>query len=240
MEHLKTPHSLQKAKRTVLRVAALLMALCFVLPYTSPAMQVSAAGESSSKAANKAGNTATLGESVSGKGESCTNTYLVRFTTGVNSGQLVRYIAIRYVDTKGISRAEIILPHNQPKKSTIERAMKNGNAKKNLATVDDTIAYTVDIEAEKNADALRANTTDEILLTPHYPVKEIVSLDVYEQYGSKGWTCAGIDIYQVDWLHGLEMMGYYSSNLYVDFSGKSIFPSFVICCSNLAIFKSLP
>ena len=217
-----TQHPLQNTMRAALRVIALLLCLCFVLSMT-PALSVSAAGESSSKATNKAGNQAMLGESVSGKGVSCTNTYLVRFTTGVNSGALVRYIAIRYVDSKGVSRAEIILPHDQPKKSTIERAMKNGSAQKHLDTVDDAIAYTVDIEAEKNADALRANTTDEILITPHYQVKEIVSMDVYEQYGNKGWTCAGIDIYKVEWLHGMEMMGYYSNSLYVDFSGKCIF-----------------
>ncbi len=223
MEHLKTPHSLQKAKRTVLRVTALLMALCFVLPFTTPGVRASAAGESSSKAASPA--KASESASSATGGEACTNTFLLRASTGATAGDAVRYFAVRYLDGNNIARVEYVLPHGDAKRKTMERVLQASALEKRLNAVDNAIGYTLDLEEVKMAGALRSNTDDEFLFTPHFTVKQITAVDVYQQYksGRKGWTCTGLSVYKVNTLYGMSMMGYYSSNLFLEFDGNVLF-----------------
>lgn len=217
MERFVTQHSLQKAKRTVGRFVALLLVLCFVMPYIAPALPAAAAGGSSSKATGEATKSTT--------GETCTNTYLLRVSTGVNAGTAVKYFAVRYVDTNNIARVEYVLPHGDARQKTLERGLQNSALRKRLNSVDDSIGYTLDLDELKKADALRSNTDDEFLFTPHFTVKQINAVDVYQQCksGVKGWTCNGLSVYQVTKLYGMDMMGYYSSNLFLDFEGKVLY-----------------
>ena len=222
MEHFATQHSLQKAKRTVGRFVALLLVLCFVMPYVAPALPAAAAGESSSKAANSVTSTPSKATAT---GEACNNTYLLRVSTGANAGTAVKYFAVRYVDSNDVARVEYVLPHGDARKKTLERGLKNSALEKRLNTVENSVGYTLDLDEFKKADALRSNTDDEFLFTPHFTVKEITAVDVYQQYksGIKGWTCTGLSIYQVTKLYGMDMMGYYSSNLFLDFEGKVLY-----------------
>ena len=222
MENLRTQHSLQQAKRTVGRLVALLLILCFVMPYVAPAMPAAAAGESSGKAANSA----KVGESeTSSGGVVCNDTFLLRVSTGVNAGTAVKYFAVRYVDANNVSRVEYVLPHGDSRQKTLERGLALSNLKNRLNTVDSAIGYSIDLDEIQEKDALQPYSDDEILFYPHFSVKEITAVDVYQQYkkGCKGWTCAGMSLYRVDKLYGINMMGYYSSNLYLDFEGRALY-----------------
>ncbi len=219
MEHSTTRHSLQKAKRTVWRFTALLLILCFVMPYIAPALPASAANEGISKSSG--------GVSVaSQEGKACENTYLLRVSTGVNGGADVSYFAVHYKDKGGVSRVEFVSPNSHPKESTYELAMSVSGLEKRLSNVENYTGYTVDIDNLMSSNMLMPNSTDEILFTPHYTVDSITSVDVHEHYSStykKGWTCKGISIYKVETLYGLQMIGYYSTSLFIDFSGKAIY-----------------
>ena len=156
--------------------------------------------------------------------------YLLRVDTGLSAGVNVKYLGVRFKDRDGVEHTEFILPHEGDLAESYARAEKNdvlsGKTYQNRLSRVKTVTKYSPIGYEK-LDGLRSNSMDSYLFSPHYEVDTLLGVDVFLRYpmsgeNTKGWTCSGIYLYEVEELYGLGMVGYYSNDYYIRFSGTML------------------
>lgn len=151
------------------------------------------------------------------------NTFLLRVDTGIDPGDQVQYIAIRYEDNKGISRSHFIFPHEGSEAEGLAIAKAVGSVDSRIELVKELTGYSP--ESMDDLSSLASYSHDEFLFTPYFPFEKLLSIDVYQTYesGAKGWTCANMEFFQVFNLYGVGMSGYYSSDYFIDFEGELLY-----------------
>ena len=153
------------------------------------------------------------------------NYYVLSVETGATPGTDVLYFAIRYKDTTNRVRTDFIFPHEGAKAdgfSEVDKLMAQaGNvspANRKAKTMQDIYAVNTEGYLAKAAKALEANTIDEFFFTTNFKIKSIEGIDVCSAKGSN-WYCESIGMYSVDRLKGIDMIGYYSNQYFIDFEG---------------------
>ena len=148
------------------------------------------------------------------------NTYLMRVQTGVNSGESIEYLAIRYLDDAGKVRVHFLFPQDGSYTESCTEAVKAGGYRNKSDMVSRAAHYVS--KGGNRTTGLARYSCDEYIFTPMYPFRELVSVDVYAHYteSARPWVCEGIELFRLDTLYGVGMSGYFSDDTYVDFSGK--------------------
>lgn len=151
------------------------------------------------------------------------NTYLLRVDTGIDPGDQVQYIAIRYEDDRGIPRTHFLFPHEGSEADGLAIAEAAGSVSSRVELVKKVTGYSP--EGMDALSSLKSDSHDEFLFSPYFPFKKLLSVDVYQTYeaGAKGWTCAGMEFFKVTSLYGVGMSGYYSSDYFIDFDGELLY-----------------
>lgn len=184
------------------RMISLCLCLCFVVPFFVSTIQATA------KEAAAASN----------------NMFLLSTDTGINPGIYVQYIAVRYEDSSGMTRSEFIFPQNGSIQDSYRLASNVHSVDGRLDIVETATHYSPIPMEEK--ECLQTYSHDDFLFVPHYTLKKVLSVDIYQNYDEnskadlKGWSCTGLSIFEVKTLYGLKMYGYYSSDYFVEFDGK--------------------
>ena len=151
--------------------------------------------------------------------------YLLRVDTGTLSGENVLYLGVHFKDDAGTEHTEFIFPHEGDLSYSYQLAASSAEDTLGgrLKNVNRTSKYTV--TGYDDRDGLQTDSTDMYLFSPHFKIAELLDVDVFLRYpmnsaNTKGWTCNGIFLFDVDDLYGLGMAGYYSDDFYIQFSGK--------------------
>lgn len=158
-------------------------------------------------------------------GTAVSNTYLLSVSTGIVPGDTVQYFGVRYRDNAGTERTEYIFVNG-----TGSLQYNDG-----LGLKTDWTMFTAGEEltmgslfnyyfADDSGKPLRPYTTDQFLFSPYYGLKSVVGIDVYMVRDSSGkvkneWSCADLQVYQVDTVYGVDMIGYLSQDRFLNFDG---------------------
>ena len=208
MTYKKNVKGINKASRFVaLAVCLLLLLPLFPLP------QISADNES------------TNGNSLSSK------TYMLTVSSGIVPGDIVSYFNIRYIDTNGVTRSQIVVPDDETVwelYSSVQRSskLKDSNIPEmfelnEFPTYNDSVSF-------EGRSILRANSTEQFVFKTIFPIQKVESVDAYLKYKEPSgsykneWTLKDFAVYEVYSLGKLDSLGYFSYDYYVDFKGKLI------------------
>lgn len=155
--------------------------------------------------------------------------YVMTVETGVTPGTDVLYFTVRYVDDNNDVRTDFIFPNAGALKEgyeLVEKLMTEAGLVSPAARKRSLMKSEMNVETPdilKGVDkSLQSNTVDEFFFATNYPMKEVVGIDVCVAAGKKSWYCGDISVYRVNYLRGIDMIGYYSSQYFIDFDGTMI------------------
>lgn len=153
--------------------------------------------------------------------------YILAVQTGSTAGDDVEYFAIRYIDENNQKRTEFVFPHVGAREAgynQVETLMKSKGYTSPAVTKEELVKKTYGVyhETQRSTQELLPNTIDEYFFTPLYTMASIDSIEVCASAGEHRWFCAGISLYRVDKLRGVDMMGYYSDERFIDFVGVTL------------------
>lgn len=158
------------------------------------------------------------------------NTYVLRVVTGDASTDDIQFFNVRYKDSSGITRAQLIFPTRDDLASGYKKAVQDlaaggitASAKSALDSLavwgyEETTNYT-------NVTALESNRVNEFYFKPRYSLRSVESIDVFARYNAKAknlWTCQFMGVYRVERLYDLAMTGHFSDQLYFSFYGSCL------------------
>ena len=156
--------------------------------------------------------------------------YLLRVQTGLEPGTNVLYFGVRYIDVDGIERTQFIYPEDAADAYKLAGGVDEVNARVDL--VKNLTGYTfADVGSDRFTEqkkGLEKRSTDYFVFEPLHAFRELVGIDVFMNYtpdqkdktAKQSWNCEGMYFYHVDEFYGLDMTGYYSSQMYISFRGQ--------------------
>ncbi len=159
-------------------------------------------------------------------GKAVTNTYIFEVSCGTRQGggtaDNVLYFIISYTSKDRQKRTVVLAPHEDALTDGFAEAEAQGNRDQRRADVKEYFGYsTADLKTKA---ALGSLATDQYMFTTPDAIDSIDQVQVFgrrdEDHGN--WSCQGMRIYRVDTLYGLEMVGWYSDQGYIDFDGALI------------------
>ena len=159
-------------------------------------------------------------------GKAVTNTYIFEVSCGTRQGggtaDNVLYFIISYTSRDNQKRTVVLVPHEDALTDGFAEAEAQGNRDQRRADVKKYFGYsTADLDTKE---ALGSLATDQYMFTTPDAIGSIDQIQVFgrrdEDHGN--WSCQGMRIYRVDTLYGLEMVGWYSDQGYIDFDGALI------------------
>ena len=149
-------------------------------------------------------------------------TYILEIATGKVAGEHIEFFRIVYETDEGDTRTQYIFPTEDSLHSGYRMAANAGTPKTVLDWVSSVVGY--DTADPLHAESLQSFHTDQFLFTADGTIARVTEIQAFmRQDGNSGkneWTCTGLRLYQVETLCGLQRYGYYSSDCYIDFSGK--------------------
>ena len=159
-------------------------------------------------------------------GKAVENTYIFEVSCGTRRGgdsaDNVLYFIISYKSADGQKRTLVLAPHEDAVSKGYKMAEEQGNRNDRRDKVTEVFGCTVpDLETKK---ALGSLATDQYMFTTPEAILSIDQIQIFGKHNEEhgDWSCQGMRIYQVDTLYGLEMVGWYSDQGYIDFDGKVI------------------
>ncbi len=217
-------------KRLTVRLAA---ALLCVLTLLSVVVPISAAGGTQETTARNA-----LLPDLNRKGKDVSDQtfYILSVSTGVQAGDAVSYISVRYQDTEGTYHTEYLFPNED----SGEQGFKLLESYADVLYADRTRSVRkMSGYGKSSADPFRASvfsgylnglpsySTSQFVFRTLLPIARVVGIDVFLRYDTAGglngeWSGEDIRLYHVRTLYGLETSGFYSFGLYVDFDGEQL------------------
>ena len=165
-------------------------------------------------------------EKPASSGKAMTNTYIFEVSCGTRQGggtaDNVLYFIISYTSKDQQKRTVVLVPHEDAVTDGFIEAEAQGNRDQRRADVKKYFGYsTAELDTKE---ALGSLATDQYMFTTPDAIGSIDQIQVFgrrdEDHGN--WSCQGMRIYRVDTLYGLEMVGWYSDQGYIDFDGALI------------------
>ncbi len=151
--------------------------------------------------------------------------YVLEVSSGTRDGggyaENVLYFAVHYTDVNGTKRSAILMPGEDALTNSFEYAGRD-HLDEIRGMVKDVFSATVpDISSLK---ALGSVSSDQIVFTSP---EKIASIDQIQIFGkrtqsSSDWACQGMRILEVDDMKGTRMYGWFSKDVYIDYSGTVI------------------
>ena len=159
-------------------------------------------------------------------GKSMTNTYIFEVSCGTRQGggtaDNVLYFIISYTSKDKQKLTAVLAPHQDALSDGFAEAEAQGNRNQRRADVKKNFGYSTVELGQK--EALGSLATDQYMFTTPDAIDSIDQIQVFgrrdEDHGN--WSCQGMRIYRADTLYGLEMVGWYSDQGYIDFDGVLI------------------
>ncbi len=151
-------------------------------------------------------------------------TYILEISSGTRNGggaaENVVYFAVYYTTTDGFSHTAILCPTVDAMTESLSMAESAGSRTSRKELVKSTFGYTNQPFTEQKA--LGSVRTDQLVFRA---VGEVRSFDRIQVFGKKTasesvWTCQGMRIHEVSRFYGLEMVGWFSNDYFIDFAGK--------------------
>ncbi len=215
----------------LLRVTALLVCALMVLPLLPlPSIQPSVSADSHYY--------------TNGKG---VYYYMLEISSGINGGDIADYVAIKYTDTSGQKRTSIVKTDYKSYKKACDRAGYNedygllctgysagdycNRCKNFYSEFKASPMPIIDRQYVLNGGrALKENSTAQFFFETCFQIDSIQSFDIYLKYiddakekGIKNeWTLKNIAVYELDTIGETRMMGGFSYDNYIPYSGKII------------------
>ena len=164
-----------------------------------------------------------LSGSTVSEGKKVENTYILEVNNGTRQGggvaDNVLYFIIGYTTVDGVERTTVLLPNGDAQSSGFEIASAQGNREDRIRDVSRYFGYGV--TPLDSRPALGSMETNQFLFTTP---AQVLSIDKIQIFGKRNpdrgdWSCQGMRIYQVDTLYGLEMVGWFSDQGFIDFDG---------------------
>ena len=154
-----------------------------------------------------------------------TRPYILEISTGEVSGDNIEFFRIIYETANGDMRTQYIFPSEDSLKTGYRAAEAVGSPERLLDWVHTAAGYTA--EGPDSAKALQSYHTDQFLFNADEEIVKVSEIQAFMRRdgingGKNEWTCTGLRLYKVDKLQGLARYGYYSSDLYIDFSGSLV------------------
>ena len=159
-------------------------------------------------------------------GKSVENTYIFEVSCGTRRGgdsaDNVLYFIISYKTVDNQKRTLVLAPHEDAVSKGFRMAEEQGNRNDRRDRIQKTFGCSVpDLDTKE---ALGSMATDQYMFTTPEAILSIDQIQIFgkrnEEHGD--WSCQGMRIYRVDTLYGLEMVGWYSDQGYIDFDGSVI------------------
>lgn len=150
------------------------------------------------------------------------NTYLLSVSTGESTGKNVQYIAVIYKDDNGKTRKHFLFPGEDSLSEGYARAAEKNKDELQKKLDNASIVMGFNITDYKSRKGLtQSYATDDFLFTPAYNLKEIEKIQICT-FGNSQWSVPEMKLYRVSDIYGLNMLGGYSGQYYIDFSGTLI------------------
>lgn len=210
------------AKRFAAGILSVLTLLSVVVP-------ISAAGETGASNALLS-DLNRVGKDVSDK-----NIYLLSVSTGIQAGDAVSYLSVRYQDSTGNYHTEYVFPNDDSGKQGLEllKPFTSALYGKRTAAVTQMTGYGTQSVSPfsvfefESLKGLSAYSTSQFVFRTLYPITKVIGIDVFLRYDPEGkvsgeWTGEDIRLYHVNTIYGVDEAGFYSFQLFVDFDGEQI------------------
>lgn len=161
-------------------------------------------------------------EAQAAEGTAVTNGYVLEVGTGVNSGEAVEFLEIRYTGTDNKKHKQFIFP-NEDSLVNSYKDLKTYGDDSGSASLLKNWGYASLVKApwETVGKGLQPNSVDQYFFITEVPIKSVQRIEGFLGK-DKDWTCTRMQLYKVNRTSGLKMAMQISDTWYLDFDGDMI------------------
>ena len=167
-----------------------------------------------------AGETAGIERAMNGR--QVYNAYVLDVNTGVNPGDFISYFQIKY-KSGGKEYKQLVFPKEDSENTGRKVFLSAGGDKDTWAMALGAYGYTPKNDVNAKGESLRRYKESMFYFTLPHKIDQITSIDAFANtVTSKEWTCQGLRVFEVEEIYGLNMVGVWSNDWYMDFKGHLI------------------